>query len=191
MALPHRFALISSIIKWNQFNIQKRPMKSIKPTLLLLFGMAFCGVHAQNMYVMPNAGTQSVYSVANIQKITFSGGNMLVTNTTGGNGTFALADNRYVKFADFPLEVAANERANNRFFVYPNPVGTILNLANYNGTQTISQLAIYSMDGRLLLTQNAFTGNNPQVEVSHLPAGSYLCKIMAGNQTQTIQFLKQ
>ncbi|OYU84675.1 MAG: hypothetical protein CFE24_05075 [Flavobacterium sp. BFFFF2] len=166
-------------------------MKQFKLSLLLLFGMAFMGVHAQNMYVMPNAGTQSVYSVANIQKITFSGGNMLVTNTTGGYGTFALADNRYVKFADFPLEVASNEMANNRFLVYPNPVGSVLNIANYNTTQTISQLAIYSIDGRLLLAQNAFTGNNPQVEVSHLPAGSYLCKIVAGTQTQTIQFLKQ
>jgi hypothetical protein len=166
-------------------------MKSIKLSLLLLFGIAFMGVHAQNMYVMPMAGTQSVYAIANIQKITFSGGNMLVTNSTGSNGTFALADNRYVKFANFPLEVAANDMANNRFFVYPNPVGSVLNIANYNTTQTISQLAIYSMDGRLLLTQNAFTGNNPQVEVSQLPAGTYLCKIMAGTQTQTIQFLKQ
>jgi len=166
-------------------------MKSIKLMLLLLFGMASIGSKAQNMYVMPTAGTQSVYPVANIQKITFSGGNMLVTNTTGGNGTFALADNRYVKFSDFPLEVVSNEMANNRFFVYPNPVGSVLNIANYNTTQAISQLTIYAIDGRLLFTQNTFATSNPQVEVSHLPAGSYLCKIMAGTQTQTIQFLKQ
>ncbi|OYU82911.1 MAG: hypothetical protein CFE24_13670 [Flavobacterium sp. BFFFF2] len=102
-----------------------------------------------------------------------------------------MADNRYVKFSDFPLEVAANELANNRFLVYPNPVGSVLNISNDNAAQTITQLAIYSIDGRLLLTQNAFTGNNPQIEVSHLPAGIYLCNILAGTQTQTIQFLKQ
>jgi hypothetical protein len=97
-------------------------------------------------------------------------------------------DNRYVKFVDFPFEVAAIEMANNLFLVYPNPVGSVLNNAIYNSPQTISQLAIYAMDGRLLLTQNSFATSNPQVEVSHLPAGDYLCKIMAGIQTQTIQF---
>jgi hypothetical protein len=73
----------------NRHKINKLSMKSSKPALLLVFGMAFCGVNAQNMYVVPMSGTKMVYPVANIQKITFSGGNMLVNNGTGGSGSFS------------------------------------------------------------------------------------------------------
>lgn len=166
-------------------------MKTIKLSLLLLFGFAFYGAYAQTMYVRPIAGAQSGYPIANIQKLTFSGVNMLMTNSTGGNGTFALSGNRYINFTDLTLATASNERANNRFYVYPNPVSAILHFGNDNPSQTMSQLAIYSSEGRLLMTKDLFAGNTPQIEVNQLPAGIYFCKILAGNQTQTIQFLKQ
>ena len=166
-------------------------MKTIKLSLLLFFGLAFSGAYAQTMYVRPIAGAQSGYPVANIQKLTFSGGNMLVTNSTGGNGTFALSGNRYINFTDLTLATASNERANKRFYVYPNPVSAILHIGNNYPNQTMSQIIIYSLEGRLLMTKNLFAGNTPQIEVNQLPAGIYFCKILAGNQTQTIQFLKQ
>jgi hypothetical protein len=55
----------------------------------------------------------------------------------------------------------------------------------------MSQIIIYSLEGRMLMTKYLFAGNTPQIEVNQLPAGIYFCKIMMGNQTQTIQFLKQ
>jgi hypothetical protein len=166
-------------------------MKTIKLSLQIFFGLAFSGAYAQTMYVRPIAGAQSGYPVANIEKITFSGGNMLVTNSTGGNGTFALAGNRYINFTDLTLAIASNERANNRFYAYPNPVSSILHFGNDNPTQTMSQIIIYSLEGRMLIAKDIFAGNTPQIEVNQLPAGIYFCKIMAGNQTQTIRFLKQ
>jgi hypothetical protein len=36
------------------------------------------------MYVRPIIGAQTAYPVANIQKLTFSGGNLVVTNFMGG-----------------------------------------------------------------------------------------------------------
>lgn len=166
-------------------------MKTIKLSLLLFFGFAFSGAYAQTMYVRPIAGAQSGYPVANMQKLTFAGGNMLMTNSTGGNGTFALSGNRYINFTDLTLATASNERANKRFYVYPNPVSSILHIGNNYPNQTMNQIIIYSLEGRLLMTKNLFAGNTPQIEVNQLPAGIYFCKILAGNQTQTIQFLKQ
>ncbi len=59
-------------------------MKTKNFMALLLFGVAFSGMKAQTMYVRPITGTQSSYGVATIKNLTFSNGNLVVTNLTGG-----------------------------------------------------------------------------------------------------------
>jgi len=161
-------------------------MKNKKIILLVLLGLAFISSKAQTMYVRPISGTQSAYPVANIQKLTFSGGNLLVTNTIGGNGTFALSGNRYINFTDLTLGTNSHQLVTNRFYVYPNPTSTILNVVNDDLSQTITHLEIISLEGRVLMEQN-----NPQVEIVSLPTGIYFCRITSNNKTQTIKFLKQ
>lgn len=166
-------------------------MNQTKLSLLFLFGLAFLGTNAQTMYVRPIAGTQTAYPVANIQKLTFSGGNLVVTNTTGNNGTYALAANRYLNFTDLTLATTSNELVNNRFYVYPNPVTSVLHITNLDQTQTISRLEIVSLQGRLLLEQNSLDTNTTHVDIATLPQGMYFCKITSNNKAQTIKFLKQ
>ena len=161
-------------------------MKSKKIGFLLLFGLAFISSKAQTMYVRPITGAQSAYPVANIQKLTLSGGNLLVTNTTGGNGTFALSGNRYINFTDLTLGTTSHTLVKNSFYVYPNPTSTILNIVNDDLSQTITHLEIISLEGRVLIEENS-----PQVEIASLPTGIYFCRITSNNKTQTIKFLKQ
>ncbi len=158
----------------------------LKPFILFFFGLAFVSIKAQTMYVRPIIGAQTAYPVSNIQKLTFSGGNLVVTNSTGGNGTFALSGNRYLNFTDLTLATPTHELVKNSFYVYPNPVTTVLNITNQDPSQTISHLEIISLEGRVVLEQNT-----PQVAVASLPRGMYFCKITSNNQTQTIKFLKQ
>ena len=161
-------------------------MKTKNFMALFLFGVAISGLKAQTMYVRPNTGAQSSYSIANIKKLTFSSGNLLVTNTIGANGTFALSGLRYLNFTDLTLGTATQELIKDSFYVYPNPVTTVLNITNEDTTQTISHLEIISIEGRVVIAQNS-----PQVAVAALPQGMYFCRITAKNQTQTIKFLKQ
>jgi hypothetical protein len=161
-------------------------MKSKKIGFLLLFGLAFISSQAQTMYVRPISGAQTSYPVATIQKLTFSGGNLLVTNTTGGNGTFALSGNRYINFTDLTLGTTSHTLVKNSFYVYPNPSSTVLNVVNDDLSQTITHLEIISLEGRVLMEQNS-----PQVEIVSLPTGMYFCRIISNNKTQTIKFLKQ
>lgn len=149
------------------------------------------GLQAQTMYVRETNGTQTTYAVASIEKITFPSGNLVLASTAGADASYALSNLRYLNFNDFTLATTSNEIVKKGFYVFPNPVSAILHFGNDNPAQTISQLAIYSLEGRMLMTKDLFAGNNPQIEVNQLPAGIYFCKIMAGNQTQTIQFLKQ
>lgn len=166
-------------------------MRTKKLIVLLLFGLAFSGLKAQSMYVRPITGTQTAYPVANIKKLTFSGGNLVVTNTTGSDGTFALTGNRYLNFTDLTLKTATHELATTHFYVYPNPVTSVLHITNQDQSQPISCLAIISLQGRLLFEQNALSANTSQVDLATLPQGMYFCKITSSNQTQTIKFLKQ
>ena len=158
----------------------------LKPFILFFFGLAFMSIKAQTMYVRPIIGAQTAYSVAIIQKLTFSGGNLVVTNSTGGNVTFALSDNRYLNFTDLTLGTTTQELIKNSFYVYPNPVTNVLNITNQDPNQTISHLEIISLEGRVVIAQNT-----PQVAVASLPQGIYFCRITSNNQTQTIKFLKQ
>lgn len=161
-------------------------MTTKKNGFLLLFGLFFLGVNAQTLYVRPNTGTQSPYPLTNIQKLTFSDGNLLVTNSTGTNGTFALADNRYINFTDLTLGTKSNELVKNRFFLYPNPTATVLNVANDDSSQTLSLIEIISLEGRILIEQNT-----AEIEIASLPIGMYFCRITSNNISQTIKFLKQ
>ncbi len=160
--------------------------QTLKLVLILFLGLFFNNIKAQTMYVRPISGTQSPYPVANIQKLTFSGGNLIVTNTSGGNGTFALSGNRYINFNDLTLGNSSHDLAKNKFYLYPNPSSTILNVSNDDVSETISQLEIISPEGRVLIEQSA-----AQVEIDSLPAGMYFCRITSNNKTQTIKFLKQ
>ena len=161
-------------------------------TIYIAYIAFFCiSINAQTMFVRPIAGSQTTYSVADIQKLTFDNGNMLVTNNTGASGTFALSGMRYVSFTDFNLGTSSPEMATNKFYAYPNPASHMLNISGLNTMQSVSQIEILSLEGRLLMQQKPANESAPQVDISALPQGMYLCKITNGNQQETLKFLKQ
>jgi hypothetical protein len=147
------------------------------------------GAKAQTMYVRPIAGSQTTYPVAEIQKLTFDNGNMLVTNTTGANGTFALSSLRYVSFTDFNLG-STTPVSSNAYMAYPNPARDLLTISGISNMQRLENIQILSLEGRLLLQQKP-ANETVQVDISALPQGMYLCKITNGNQQQIIKFIKQ
>ena len=163
----------------------------MKKILFACAGLFCLSINAQTMFVRPIAGSQTTYPVADIQKLTFDNGNMLVTNNTGASGSFALSGLRYVSFTDFNLGTTNPELATNNFYAYPNPASHMLNISGSNAMQRVSQIEILSLEGRLLMQQKPANESAPQVDVSALPQGMYLCKITNGNQQQTLKFLKQ
>ena len=158
--------------------------------LCLLLLLACSMTQAQTMYVRPVLGSQTSYPVADIQKLTFDNGNMLVTNNTGVSGSFAISGLRYVSFTDFNLATTNPELATNKFYAYPNPANHILNISGSNTIQRVDNIQILSLEGRLLMQQKP-ANDALQVDISALPQGMYLCKITNGNQQQTLKFLKQ
>lgn len=159
---------------------------SFKISFILVIGLISSCVTSQTMYIKTGPGTQTAYPVANIQKLTFSSGNLLVTNTTGDIDTFAIADNRYINFTNLILGTVLHQVVINSFYVYPNPANIALTITNKDHSQNLSHLEIISLEGRVLIEQKT-----PEVNITSLPIGMYFCKITSNNKTQTIKFLKQ
>jgi len=143
------------------------------------------------MYVRPSTGAQTSFLVANIQKLNFLKGDLVVTNTSGANVSYALSSLRYLNFTDLTLGTEKQLLAYPSFYVYPNPVSNILQLAGTDPLHPLNKIDIISLEGSLLMQQNQISNSTPQVEVSSLPQGFYLCKLTSDTSSQTIKFLKQ
>lgn len=157
--------------------------------LTFVFFMVLCclNINAQTMYIRPNIGIQTSYIVSNIQKITFLNNNIIVNNTNTSIENFSLPSLRYINFTDLTLGTSTLIKQE-EFFTFPNPVIDIMNISLSDITIRIKQIEIFSIEGRLLLLQNPTTR---QIDLTFLPKGMYLCKIITAKKTYINKFLKQ
>lgn len=165
--------------------------KHYKLGLLLLFGVVSSGVRSQTMYVRTTAGEISSFPIETIGKLTFPSGNLLVSNTAGPNAAFGLSDLRKITF-NAALGTTQQQVSTARaFYVYPNPARDLLRIGSNENALLVTQIAVISLEGRLLLQQNQQGSTDKTLDVSGLPSGLYICKIASSSETQTIKFLKQ
>lgn len=83
------------------------------------------------------------------------------------------------------------ENSANHFLIYPNPVSDVLNI-DLTNMSAASELSIWSIDGRLIRTQNL--GANSEllsISTSELNSGVYLLILSSDEVTQTVRFVKQ
>lgn len=159
--------------------------------LLLLFGLVDSGVRSQTMYVQTNLGEISSFPIESIGKLTFPSGNLLVSNTNNPNATFGLSEMRKITF-NAALSTAQQQVSLARaFYVYPNPARELLQIGSNDKTLLVIKIAVFSLEGRLLIQQNQNNAADNTIDISALPTGFYLCKVTSGSATQAIKFLKQ
>ena len=158
---------------------------------LFLLGMLVLVISAQavpSLVVKPLSGKECITALGNIGKVVYSGDSLYVYDAAQ-NVVFSdlLINVQHIRFSDeqpsTPTSVE-NTQGNNalQVKVYPNPTQDILMVENAQG----DVLRLYSMDGRLLVTQ-AIENGSAQVNVAELPTGNYL--LLSGNQS--FQVIKQ
>ena len=72
--------------------------------------------------------------------------------------------------------------------VYPNPVQAELKVQTSN-KEIVNQLSIYGLDGKLIKTYNP-KSNNPAIDVSQLPKGTYLIEVQTPKGKTNKKFIK-
>ena len=167
--------------------------KRLKLSAVLLLGLGLTGLQAQTMYVKESSGTQTAYTLSNIQKMSFSSGNLTVTKTDNSSGVFALSDLRYLNFSDITTDLQEDYLSvqSTNLSVYPNPVGDILNINLTGKSETEGTLSILNFEGKTLVTRKVSNEGVLSLDISHLPTGIYLCRYINATEIKTVKIIKQ
>ncbi|WP_300674276.1 T9SS type A sorting domain-containing protein [Soonwooa sp.] len=88
-----------------------------------------------------------------------------------------------IKLPDSAL--ATNNVAVPKSVIYPNPVNDVLNISNADKLQSIE---IYNFAGQKIMTSKSLTNN--QINVSKLPKGSYILKLVKNGKEESVKFVK-
>jgi len=167
-------------------------IKKARFIALLLFSLGMTG-HAQIMYFKEKSGTKIIFAIKDIRQLAFSGGNMMVNGHDGNPETFALTDIRYVNFTDLSTGDYPLENKKPEFLaLFPNPVQDILTL-NYNSLGEAIQFEVMTLDGKTVYRNiiNIQAGTNQtDINITSLPKGIYLCRLIDGRVVLIHKFLK-
>jgi hypothetical protein len=162
-----------------------------------------------NITPAPTVSPQTFSNAATVENLTATGtaikwytsptgGTALVASSVLVTGTYYVTQtlndcesNRTAVLVTVPTLDITEQQVEHSFCAYPNPVKNVLNLSGTIVGQLINSIDIISLEGQLILQQKQINNSAPQINVSSLPQGIYLCKIKCGNATEIIKFLKQ
>ena len=93
----------------------------------------------------------------------------------------------------FCLKISSDQLAVNQFdassaaSVYPNPVKSVLNIQN---STVITSAKVFNILGQQVIAKN-IGANLGQLDMSALPSGTYIVKVVSNEQTKTIKVIKE
>ena len=152
---------------------------------LFLFLAFVCSMQmmALNIVVENRSGAEVVKDVAVIGKWVYEGDNLVLLDKEGNLlATEALSNIKKITFPVSGSMTSIEDVQPSNIVVYPNPTQDILMVEHAQG----DVLRLYSMDGRLVVTQ-AVENGSAQMDMAELPTGNYL--LLSGNQS--FQVIKQ
>ena len=150
--------------------------------ILILSVLAFCSI-GQNMTLNQNSGSSSSYSIANINKITFQSGDVVIETQTFTDN-FSIAGVRNLVFGNIITETEDITQAVQELSAYPNPCGDVLNISQ-NTSDT--RYFIYDLNGSLIQSDKA----SSTINVSNLTKGVYFFTLVDKTNTQTLKIIKK
>ena len=152
----------------------------------ILIGL-FCGISfssiGQNMTLNENSGSSSSYSIADINKITFQSGDVVV-ETQSSTDNFFIGGVRNLVFGQIITETEDIKQVVQELSAYPNPCGDVLNISQ---NTTDVRYFIYDLNGSLIQSDKASSAIN----VSTLTPGIYFFTLVDKSKTQTLKLIKK
>ena len=168
--------------------------KRMKMGALLLLGLGLTAVQAQTtMIVKTKSGTNNASVINDTRKLTFSGGNLVVTKKDASVSSFAISDTRYLNFSQGVTTDLSNAKQSvSKLTVYPNPAQDRLTVSIAAGTSERVQLDVFGIDGKAIYSQaiNAQQAASHTINVSSWQGGMYFVRINNGKETVTTKFTK-
>ena len=140
---------------------------------------------AEYLTIVPLTGTARQNALASVGRVVYHGDSLYVFDHAGYSVyQEALAKIRRVDYStdQLPTDIAQTENTQTTVVAYPNPTQGQLTVQHAEG----DLVRVYALQGELLLTVPLYEGA-ATLDVSHLPAGTYLLLVQNG----VFQFIKQ
>jgi hypothetical protein len=141
-----------------------------------LFGLCLTGVYAQNMKLLENTGGKTVYDLQNIQKMSFSSGNLMIMKKDKSSESYLLNEIKRLDFSILITEVEKVVLEDDGLKVYPNPVENVVNI----GVSEKGLLRVLTVDGKTMYSEEVEAGIF-SLDMNAYSSGIYIC--MYNNDT--------
>lgn len=129
---------------------------------------------AQKLVIKMNNGVENSELLSSVQKLYFSGNQLVVDYFTGSDDNYLLSDVRKVYFDGTVSVDEVQPPVQGKLLLKPNPAGntiTILGIPEGPG-----RLSVYSMDGSLVISSE-ISADQETLDISNLPQGLYLVSV--------------
>lgn len=163
----------------------KKKLKLSLFLLLLLLIRGFNPAIAQNLVIESIDGNEDIKAISNIQKMAFSGFDLLLNLNDNTDLSFQLSTVRKIYFSSVLTNIDEFSSSTNTYSIsiYPNPTQDYLYFTNLVDDDVVA--TIYGIDGNLLV-QKSISGS-ANIDVSGLEKGLYILKV----KNQALKFIKQ
>lgn len=140
--------------------------------------------------IISNSGNDYSFETSEIKKITFSEGEIIITEQNNTSSFYAINDVNRLGFNlnDKTLDLN-NIYLENEIKTYPNPVNDILYVERNLVSNCKLQIKILNSKGQAVLEKTLFKTNH--INLSSLIKGIYICQISTCNETKNIKLLKK
>ncbi len=178
--------------KQKELKVERRKLNVLGVATFFAFTFSLSTAIAQTMYVQESRGTRTAYPLSNIQKMSFSSGNLTVTKTDNSTGVYALGGLNYLSFTDFTVNIEEPLPVQNQELrAYPCPASNVLNIYLSGIGQGEGTLSILNIDGKTVLTRQVSNEGVLSLDISHLPQGIYLCRYASTTEIKTVKIIKK
>ncbi|MDR1726135.1 MAG: T9SS type A sorting domain-containing protein [Bacteroidales bacterium] len=156
-------------------------MKTLTCFIVSVF-LAFVCFSQTELQVVHTDNSLDNFSVEEEATILFENGNFIINNSVVSPVEIAITDIRKIVF---PINnsLSAITNAQNKPFIYPNPVTNQLHIENMS-MNNATEIKIFNDKGQLLLSKTITLSHT--IDVSSLPVGLYFLKI----NDVTLKFVK-
>ena len=168
-----------------------------KPLAMLGITMLFAvGLRAQSIHFNYTDGTNASYNLEDVRKITFDTDLMNLHLWDGTVYAWNVSTIGYYQYDESSLNVQAwlNKANAWEVVIFPNPPSTNLNVRYNLPKEDVITIALYDMQGKLVLIKNLgklSPGEHQEsLDVSNLPKSTYVCHINGRNQSVTKSIIK-
>lgn len=156
-----------------EINYKTIIMRKIVLFAIALFATSSAFATDYYLYLDDTSGNETSWAVSGLQKLTFSGSNVLIHQIGGTTSTYPMSGISRLHFETTPTAISSIEAEGGTLFD-----GTSLKVNAKSG----SIVSIYSASGTLVSA--SIVGSDGIVSIGSLPSGVYLVK--TGNVTSKI-----